>query len=201
MRAPVHPPERFLTPRLRLRRPALSDAAAMFEGWARDPEVTRYLVWRPHADIADSEAHIRRCLAGWASGEAFVWFIEERISGTLIGSIAARNQEHGINLGYLLARSAWGKGYMVEAVESVTRWFLSQPAVERVWATCDVENAASARVLEKAGFDFEGVLRRWDIHPNISAERRDARCYSMVRPDGPRRDLEPGDVDGMDDIS
>ena len=107
--------------------------------------------------------------------------IEDRTSGLLVGSLAARNRTHGMNIGYLLARDCWGRGYMVEALEPVTRWSLSQPSIERVWATCDVDNVASARVLEKAGFEFEGILRRWESHPNAGPERRDARCYSKVR--------------------
>ena len=51
----------------------------------------------------------------------------------------------------------------------------------RVYAYCDVENLASARVMEKAGMSFEGVLRRWGVHPNRSSEPRDCRCYAAVR--------------------
>lgn len=178
---PTAPPHDIATARLRLRRPVPADADAMFERWAQDPDVTRYLVWRPHPDRSESVAHIERCATAWSTGESYVWFIEEKAGSRLVGSLAARDGAHGVNLGYLLARDAWGRGYMAEAVEPVVAWFLAQPHVFRVWATCDVENTASARVLEKAGFTFEGILRRWDHHPNIAAEPRDARCYSRVR--------------------
>lgn len=174
------PPEELLTGHLRLRRPQLPDAPVIFERWTQDPEVTRHLVWVPHRDVAQAEDHIRRCLAGWEAGGEYVWFIETRTDHAVIGSIAARDQAHGINLGYLLARDAWGHGYMAEAVDAVASWFLSRATVERVWATCDVENAASARVLEKAGFEFEGILRRWEVHPNLGQGRRDALCYSRI---------------------
>jgi RimJ/RimL family protein N-acetyltransferase len=178
------PPQLFETARLRLRPPVPTDAPRMFEAWACDAEVTRYLVWSPHADIGESEAHIARCIEGWRNGSPLVWFIELRETGELIGSLAARDQAHGINLGYLLARRAWGSGYMVEALEPVVTWFLSRPDVHRVWATCDVENTASTRALEKAGFEFEGILRQWDHKPNLGPGRRDARCYSRVRRHG-----------------
>ena len=55
------------------------------------------------------------------------------------------------------------------------------PCMYRVWAVCDVDNVASARVLEKAGMSFEGILRRYQIHPNIGPEPRDARCYARMR--------------------
>lgn len=177
----ANPPELMETARLRLRPPVPDDASRMYEAWARDPEVTRYLVWKPHTDIGESEAHIARCIEGWKNGTPLVWFIEIRDTNELIGSIAARDQTHGINLGYLLAKSAWGHGYMVEALEALVVWFLARPDVYRVWATCDVENHASARVLKKAGFEFEGVLRQWDEKPNLGPGRRDARCYSRVK--------------------
>jgi RimJ/RimL family protein N-acetyltransferase len=70
---------------------------------------------------------------------------------------------------------------MTEAVRAVADWWLEQPAIYRVWAVCDVENRASARVLERAGFELEGTLRRWMIHPNVSDEPRDALCWARVR--------------------
>jgi RimJ/RimL family protein N-acetyltransferase len=51
----------------------------------------------------------------------------------------------------------------------------------RVWGVCDVENVGSARVMEKAGLSFEGVLRRHTIHPNVGTEPRDMRCYAKTR--------------------
>jgi RimJ/RimL family protein N-acetyltransferase len=153
----------------------------MFQRWATDPAVTRYLVWRPHSDVSECVAHIDRCGKAWEASTEFVWFIELRASADLIGSIASRPGGHGVNLGYLLARDSWGEGYMAEALQPVVDWWLTRPDVFRVWATCDVENASSARVLEKAGFEREGVLRRWERHPNVGPEPRDALCFSRTR--------------------
>jgi RimJ/RimL family protein N-acetyltransferase len=50
-----------------------------------------------------------------------------------------------------------------------------------VWATCDVENLASARVLERVGMTREGVLRRWTVYPNLGDTPRDCLCYSIVK--------------------
>src|ERR1700694_979466 len=73
-----------------------------------------------------------------------------------------------VDLGYALSRRCWGQGLMSEALASVVRWALAQPEIFRVWATCDLDNAASARVLERVGMEREGVLRRWLVHPNLS---------------------------------
>jgi RimJ/RimL family protein N-acetyltransferase len=63
----------------------------------------------------------------------------------------------------------------------VLDYAFENPAMYRVWAVCDAENIASARVMEKAGMSFEGVFRRYQVHPNLSQEPRDARCYALVR--------------------
>jgi ribosomal-protein-alanine N-acetyltransferase len=178
---PAVPPETFRTDRLLLRRPTTADAEAIFEGWGRDPEVTRYLVWRPHDSVVAAREHVARCRTSWEAGSEFVWLIQHLDGTDLVGSLASRHNEHGVNLGYLLARRCWGRGYMVEALAPVVDWWLARPGVHRVWATTDVENRASARVLEKAGFGLEGILRRWDRHPNVGPEPRDAFCYSRVR--------------------
>jgi RimJ/RimL family protein N-acetyltransferase len=59
-------------------------------------------------------------------------------------------------------------------------WSLEQKHIFRASALCDVDNAASARVMEKAGMSFEGILHRYSIQPNISVEPRDCRVYARV---------------------
>ena len=71
---------------------------------------------------------------------------------------------------------------MSEAAGAVLREALAQPQVFRVDAVCDVANGASARVLEKIGMQYEGVLRRYIVHPNVSDEPRDVRMYAATRP-------------------
>ena len=177
----IAPPETLETTRLLLRRPSSGDARAVFERWAQDPAVSRFLSWSPDKSIEETRDFLAQCEVWWRSRKEFVWLIEETASATLIGSIAARPGVHGVNLGYLLAQDAWGRGFMVEVLEILVRWWLGQEDVYRVWATCDPENPASARVLEKAGFSLEGTLRRWDYHPNLDEKPRDALCYSQVR--------------------
>ena len=170
------------TPRLRLRPPEPTDAKGIFDTYAQDAEVTRYLIWRPHQQIAETEAFLRRCEDVWRERSAFPWAIIRRDDGQLIGMIELRIQGHRADLGYVLARPHWGQGYTTEATRAVVDWALTQSEIWRVWALCDVENPASARVLEKAGMQREGILRRWIIHPNASAAPRDCYCYAAVRP-------------------
>ena len=70
---------------------------------------------------------------------------------------------------------------MTEALAQVVYWAMGEDGIWRIGAGCDVENFASARVMEKAGLAKEGILRRWITHPNISSEPRDWVSYAKVR--------------------
>ncbi len=80
-----------------------------------------------------------------------------------------------------MARPFWGQGIMTEAARAVVQWAWSQSEIYRIWAVGDVENVASARVLEKVGMQHEGILRRFINHPNISDTPRDCHCYARVK--------------------
>ncbi len=99
----------------------------------------------------------------------------------MIGIVACRIRGHAADIGYVLARQYWRRGYMTEAVRAVVEWAASVASVFRVWAVCDTANAASAHVLENVGMSREGVLRRWIMHPSGSSKPRDCFVYSKVR--------------------
>jgi RimJ/RimL family protein N-acetyltransferase len=88
---------------------------------------------------------------------------------------------YSVSLGFGLVRHSWGRGYAKEVVCAAVEWLLREPSVWRVWAYCDIENAASARVLEQAGMTCEGTARRYAIHPNISATPRDCYLFAKVK--------------------
>jgi ribosomal-protein-alanine N-acetyltransferase len=177
----LRPPEKLETARLRLRLPSLEDAEAIFKQYAQDPEVTRYMIWRPHQQIAVTREFLQRCLRCWEEGSAFPWVITRKQDQSLLGMIELRLVGFKADLGYGLARQYWGQGYATEAVQALVGWALAQEGIYRVWAVCDTENLASARVLEKAGLEREGVLRRFVIHPALSPEPRDCYCYAIVK--------------------
>ena len=102
-------------------------------------------------------------------------------SRDFVGLIEIRVHTSAVDLGYALSQRWWRQGLMSEALRSVLQWALAQPEIYRVWATCDIENVASARVLERVGMEREGVLRRWLIHPNLADAPRDCLCYSIVK--------------------
>jgi len=174
-------PDEIHTERLLLRKPRATDAPLMFTAYAQDPAVTRYLMWRPHANVAETRAVIDRFLTTWESQEGFCWFLFTNDTDQMIGSIAARPENDGFNLGFLLARPHWGNGYMPEAIAAVLEWAFTEPWVSRVSAACDIENHSSARALEKAGFVRDRILHEFSVHPNISSAPRDCFEYAITR--------------------
>lgn len=176
-------PASFATERLLLRPPRLSDAAAVFSGYAADPVATRYLTWRPHASIAITVSHFERLVEALSVEHRaeITWVLCERSDeDRALGMISLRLAGFKGELGYVLAPAAWGRGYMPEAVRALVQHAFDG-GLYRVAAYCDHENRASARVLEKAGFEREGLLRRYALHPNVSSEPRDAIMFATSR--------------------
>ena len=172
-------PEIFTTARLALRQIATTDAPAIFAVYASDPEAVRYLIFRAHRDIAETAAYVADCLAT-SPQSARSYVLIRRGDEALIGAFALRRpQVHRLDCGYVLGREWWGQGLMSETLTVVADWAMAQPDIWRIGAVCDIDNRASARVMEKAGMQREGVLARWLVHPNISDAPRD--CYSYAR--------------------
>ena len=177
----INPPKTLKTERLRLRKLKLADAEAIFREYAQDPEVTKYVSWHAHESLEETRDYVRACLLAWDTGKAFHWVIEGAEAKQVIGMIIARVNAEKWELGYVLARAHWRQGYMTEALKAIIAWALKQKDIHRVWAVCDVDNIASARVMEKVGMEREGVLKRWSVHPNISAVPRDSYCYAITK--------------------
>ena len=174
------PPEQIATARLVLRRPRASDAAARY-AYGSDPVVARYMDWAVLTSMEGFGA-VDGAESRWETGEEYAWVITVRQEDRAIGNIACRVQEDAVDFGYVLARDQWGQGYATEAAKAVVAWAASLDEVRRITATCDVENAASVRVLEKLGMKWEGVLKDWAVRPNLQpGVARDAFLYARVR--------------------
>jgi RimJ/RimL family protein N-acetyltransferase len=174
-------PDGFQTARLILRLIAPGDSDAIFDTYAQDAEVTRFLSWRPHRSREDTIAYIAHCIATPPT-VARTYVLTGRDDGTVLGAFDLRQPSpHRLEFGYVLGRPWWGQGLMTEALTEIAYWALRQERVFRIGAVCDVANAGSARVMEKAGLVREGLARRLMIHPNVSDEPRDCYSYARVR--------------------
>jgi RimJ/RimL family protein N-acetyltransferase len=170
------------TERLTLRPARSADAQAIFDNYAADAEVTRYLQWRPQADVEGVRAFLQACESKGDAGTELSWVLAEAPRGAALGMITLRLESAvRAQLGYVLARSYWGRAYMPEAARAVIAHGLGALGRYRVDAYLDFENVQSARVLEKAGMQLEGRLRRYTVHPNLHSEPRDVLMFAACR--------------------
>lgn len=177
----LRPPEIFTTARLGLRIPRLEDAQTLFEIMYQDPRVVDYMFWENHTRVEQSENTMKRFIHQWETNTAYPWMIVHAEDKIPIGIVELRIEDFKAELGYVLAPSYWGQGMMSEVAQPLVDWAMSQPSIYRVWATCDVDNIGSTRVLEKVGMAREGILRRHGVSKGISSEPRDRYSYAIVK--------------------
>ena len=149
------------------------DVAAIVAA-CQDPEISRWTsVPSPYSE-ADA-------LAWLESDEEETFAIVDRSTGELLGSIGVRYLDGGTaETGYWVRREARGRGVATRALVLLARWALTEKELARFQLRADVENEASQRVAERAGFVREGVLRS---SLELKGERRDVVMYSLVRED------------------
>jgi RimJ/RimL family protein N-acetyltransferase len=87
----------------------------------------------------------------------------DRARAKIVGAIGVFNADWEIRsaeIGYGVRSDERGRGYATEALVGLSRWMLTEGGIQRAWLTANVDNVASVRVAEKAGFHREGTLRR-----------------------------------------
>jgi RimJ/RimL family protein N-acetyltransferase len=162
-------PERLVTQRLTLRRPRSADAAAILQSYAGDSEVTRLLAWPRHRSVEDTLSFLEWSDQAWASTPAGPYLILDRGDRVLGTTGLDVETPWRAATGYALRRDAWGRGLATEVTVAMTR-LADDLGMIRVHALCHPDNTASTRVLAKAGFLREGVLRRHTWFPNIGLD-------------------------------
>ena len=110
---------------------------------------------------ADAEAFIRDCISGSEERQLCRAIVAD---GQAVGGIAlVRGTDvsfRSAELGYWLSKAYWGRGIMTQAVEQICREAFDRWDIVRIYAEPFAYNAGSRRVLEKAGFALEGIMRR-----------------------------------------
>jgi len=176
----ILPPEEFILEHVRLRRPRPSDAEAVFE-YGSDPKVAFYADWPIRTSMDGLAESLSERAKLWEAGSQFSWVITLLAEDRAIGRVTTNIHDQSADIGYLLNRRYWGNGYAAEATRPVIDWLLSLPSITKVWATCDTENIASIRVLEKLGFSRESRMLHSIVRPQISKKPRDAYLYSLTK--------------------
>ena len=170
------------TGRLTLRPLAASDTASLFAIFS-DARVMRYWSSAPWSSVDKAHEMIAKDAAALAAGEHLRLGMETVADGRLIGHCSLFNfnaQCQRCDIGYGMAFDAWGHGYMLEALTAVLDYGFAELGLNRVEADIDPRNAASAKTLERLGFQNEGFLReRWVVDGEVS----DSGIYGLLRRD------------------
>ncbi len=168
------------TERLILRPLSMDDAEAVY-GFTSDPEVSRYVPFETHRSVADTIELLTRLIPNPPSPETCTFGMvlkgENRLigsCGTIRGAIPAQRTE----IGYFISRSCWGCGYAPEAARAVLQFAFTTLGMNRVEALCDVEHSASARVMEKIGMTYEGILREYML---VKGHYVNLKIYSILK--------------------
>lgn len=169
------------TERLILRRFEENDYIDMFNNWASDAEVTKYLTWPTHISIEISKEIVYLWMKEYSKVENYQWAIELKDDGRVIGSIALLNiDNHNENceIGYCIGREFWNKGITTEAFSTIIEFAFNDVSFKRITGRHDVDNPASGIVMEKCGLKYEGTLRK--INKNSDGALVDCKYYSIL---------------------
>lgn len=168
------------TARLRLRPFAEADADALFTLHS-SAHVLRYWDSPPWSDPSRAERFISACRQIEDDGTGARLAIDREADGAFIGwsSLTGWNRDfRSARLTYCLDDAAWGHGYATEAARALLDWAFDTLDLNRVQAETDTRNLASARVLEKLGFLYEGTLREDCI---VNGEVSDSHVFGLLR--------------------
>ena len=129
--------------------------------------------------VSDAESFISAMLSS-DRDTTYAWAIT--VDDTAVGSIGVfrKDNVHRLTaeMGYYVAEEYWGKGIVTKAVKLACQYVFDQTDIVRIFAEPYANNAASCRVLEKAGFTFEGTLRKNAIKNGCLA---DMKMYAIIK--------------------
>ena len=112
------PPESFQTKRIVGRKPKLTDAKAMFKTYATDPEVSRYLIFKPYEKLEDLETWLTFIIKEWETKPGIMYlFFNKEYPNQLIGSFGLEIDRFKVEVGYLVARPYWGQGIITDVLK------------------------------------------------------------------------------------
>lgn len=161
-----------------------ADAPLLFP-LASNSNTTRFTLWEHHKSLVDTEHFVRDyARSRYAEGvpEPMAIAFKSDPECKPIGSVGCfwhSQPNHVMELGYWLAEPYWGRGLIAEAAQALMRYCFAEFEVQRIQARVIEGNAASIRVLEKIGFQFEGTLRSYILR---RGNFEDVLFFSKLKP-------------------
>lgn len=173
--------ETLETNRLLLRKFQIEDAQNMFDNWASNPNVTKYLTWGAHDSVETTRMIINEWVGNYAEQDFYQWAIVMKETGEPIGAISVVHINENVNeceIGYCIGEKWWRQGYTSEAFKRVIDFLFNEVGAKRICAKHDTDNPNSGRVMLKCGLAYEGRLRK--AGRNSANEVCDLAVYSIL---------------------
>lgn len=170
------------TERLVLRRFTMEDAQAVYDNWANNPEVTRFLQWKPHQDVDETEGILADWISRYDDGGWYNWAIELKERGEPIGNISVVQQDERArraHIGYCIGKQWWHQGIMTEALSAVIKYLFSEGYL-RIDSRHNVNNPHSGDVMKKCGMQYEGTFKGYEYD---NSGIGDASFYAILKED------------------
>lgn len=145
-------------------RPVKIDDALSIHLYAGDEETTRYMLWGPNT-YSQTLKYVEDSITlnNMVPKKIYRFAIVLKYSDDLIGMIDLTLKSSRVaEIGYILNRSHWNKGYTTEAMKIIINYAFKDLHLDKVFATCDKQNIASYRVMEKAGLHFVGTFTKYN---------------------------------------
>ena len=133
----------------------LDDIEAMYNNWASDSKVTKYLSWDFHKNLDETKVVIANWIDQYNNSSFYHWCIEYMPTKEAIGSIGVVCINRDVNIveiGYCLSRQYWNKGIMKKALRLLVDYLLSETEFNKLISYHDNDNFISGKVMQNAGF-------------------------------------------------
>ena len=167
------------TERLVLRPFQVQDAQQMFENWASDEEVTRFLTWPTHESVQVTKQVLESWVSSYSNRDYYQWAIVLKKTGQVIGSLSLMNvndETASAEAGYCIGRAYWNQGIVTEAFKAMISFGFERIGLDQLEAYHDVKNPASGRVMKKCGLQPCGQCLR----PNPKGENGVVWCEKYI---------------------
>jgi [ribosomal protein S5]-alanine N-acetyltransferase len=135
-----------------------------------------------HFTLDGQKEALKRVEENWDEGLGFGFGIFQKETGLLIGRVNLSNVVRGAwqncTIGYFLGQSYNGRGYTTQAVRLACQFAFEEAGLHRIQAAVMPHNLASIRVVEKVGFNYEGMAK---YYLNINEKWEDHKIYSLTK--------------------
>lgn len=151
--------EQIETNRLLLRKLRPTDVENYYERLGGSEEVTRYMLWKPHASIQESRESIEKVLKKYRENNGYCWGIALKENDSLIGRVdllRIDEERKCCSFAYMLGKQYWNRGFGTEVLQGIFSFAFDKLKMQRITADHIRENIASGKAMQKAGMRYVG---------------------------------------------